>query len=41
MIYPICDSTWVSPMHVVLNKGGMTIIKNEKNELISIRIVTG
>ncbi|MCI75729.1 hypothetical protein A2U01_0096998, partial [Trifolium medium] len=24
MIYPISDSAWVSPVHVVPKKGGMT-----------------
>ena len=41
MIYPISDSAWVSPVQVVPKKGGMTIIKNEKNELIPTRKVTG
>jgi len=41
MIYPISDSAWVSPMHVVPKKGGMTIVANEKNELIPTRTVTG
>ena len=40
-IYAISDSPWVSPVHVVPKKGGFTIIKNEKNELIPIRTVTG
>ena len=31
----------VSPVHVVPKKDGFTVIKNEKNELIPIRIVTG
>jgi hypothetical protein len=34
VIYPISDSEWVSPAHVVPKKGGMTAICNEKNELI-------
>jgi hypothetical protein len=33
-IYPISNSEWVSPVQVVWKKGGMTIIHNEKNELI-------
>ncbi|XP_058766048.1 uncharacterized protein LOC131639583 [Vicia villosa] len=41
MIYPISDSAWVSPVHVVPKKGGTTVIKNEKNELIPTRAVTG
>ena len=40
-IYAISDSPWVSPIHVVPKKGGFTVIINEKNELISIRTVTG
>ncbi|XP_052736574.1 uncharacterized protein LOC128197812 [Vigna angularis] len=41
IIYPISDSTWVSPVQVVPKKGGMTVICNEKNELIPTRTVTG
>ena len=41
MIYPISDSTWVSPVQVVPKKGGMTVVPNEKNELIPMRTVTG
>ena len=40
-IYAISDSPWVSPIHVVPKKGGFKMIRNEKNELIPIRIVTG
>ena len=39
-IYAILDSPWVSPVHVVPKKGGFTVIKNERNELIPTRIVT-
>jgi len=41
MIYPISDSTWVSPVHVVPKKGGMTVVANDKNELIPTRTITG
>ncbi|XP_076939946.1 uncharacterized protein LOC143608938 [Bidens hawaiensis] len=41
MIYPISDSLWVSPTQVVPKKGGMTVVMNEKSELISSRTVTG
>ncbi|GKE84999.1 putative nucleotidyltransferase, ribonuclease H, partial [Tanacetum coccineum] len=41
LIYPISDSPWVSPVQVVPKKGGMTMVKNEKNELIPQRTVTG
>nr|GEZ72553.1 reverse transcriptase domain-containing protein [Tanacetum cinerariifolium] len=41
LIYPISDSPWVSPIHCVPKKGGMTVIKNNKNELVPTRLVTG
>ncbi|KAJ9555511.1 hypothetical protein OSB04_010125 [Centaurea solstitialis] len=41
IIYPISDSPWVSPVQVVPKKGGMTVIKNDRGELISTRPVTG
>nr|GFC62989.1 reverse transcriptase domain-containing protein [Tanacetum cinerariifolium] len=34
MIYPISDSLWVSPIHCVPKKGGITVVANENNELI-------
>nr|GEV77407.1 reverse transcriptase domain-containing protein [Tanacetum cinerariifolium] len=34
LIYSIFDSSWVSPVHCVPKKGGMTVIENEDNELI-------
>ena len=40
-IYTISDNPWMSPAHVVPMKGGFTVIRNEKNELIPTRIVTG
>lgn len=41
IIYPIADSSWVSPIHVVPKKGGMTVVKNDKDELIPSHTVTG
>nr|GEW76368.1 reverse transcriptase domain-containing protein [Tanacetum cinerariifolium] len=41
MIYLISDSPWVSPIHCVPKKGGMTVVTNENNELIPTRLVTG
>ncbi|GKB33816.1 reverse transcriptase domain-containing protein [Tanacetum coccineum] len=41
LIYPISDSPWVSPMHCVPKKGGMTVVTNEDNELIPNRLITG
>ena len=40
-IYAISDSPRVIPIHVVPKKSGFTVIKNEKNELILTRTVTG
>ena len=41
VIYPISDSSWVSPVQVVPKKGGTTIVINEKNELLPTKTVTG
>ncbi|WVY96365.1 hypothetical protein V8G54_028516 [Vigna mungo] len=41
IIYPISDSSWVSPVQVIPKKGGMTVVYNEKNEFIPTRTVTG
>ncbi|GJV01010.1 reverse transcriptase domain-containing protein [Tanacetum coccineum] len=37
----IAKSPWVSPVHCVPKKGGITVVANEENELISTRLVTG
>nr|GFA17843.1 DNA-directed DNA polymerase [Tanacetum cinerariifolium] len=41
MIYLISDSPWVSPIHCVPKKRGMTVVANKNNELIPMRLVTG
>nr|GEU79767.1 DNA-directed DNA polymerase [Tanacetum cinerariifolium] len=41
IIYPIYDSSWVSPIHCVPKKGEITVVENENNELIPTRLVTG
>ena len=41
ILYPVADSQWVSPVHCVPKKGGITVIPNDKNELIPQRIVIG
>ncbi|GKB78353.1 hypothetical protein Tco_0945248 [Tanacetum coccineum] len=41
LIYPISDSSWVSHVQVVPKNGGMTVVKNEKDELIPQRTVIG
>ncbi|CAA7048883.1 unnamed protein product [Microthlaspi erraticum] len=35
------DSTWISPVHCVPKKGGITVIKNDKEELIPTRTIVG
>ncbi|GKF04966.1 hypothetical protein Tco_0035634, partial [Tanacetum coccineum] len=41
LIYSISDSPWVSLVHCVPKKGGITVVTNEENELIPTRLVTG
>jgi hypothetical protein len=41
IIYLVPHSEWVSPVQVVSKKGGMTVVQNEKNELIPQRTVIG
>ena len=43
IIYHITDSRWVSPtpIHCVPKKGGISIVRNDKDELIPQRIVIG
>ncbi|GJY38897.1 reverse transcriptase domain-containing protein [Tanacetum coccineum] len=36
LIYPISDSPWVSLVHCVPKKGGITVIENKDNELIPL-----
>ena len=38
IIYPISDSEWVSPVQVVPKKSGITVVANEKNELVPTRV---
>ncbi|GJX13575.1 reverse transcriptase domain-containing protein [Tanacetum coccineum] len=35
------QNPWVSPVHCVPKKGGMTVVKNDENDLIPTRLVTG
>ncbi|GKC04923.1 reverse transcriptase domain-containing protein [Tanacetum coccineum] len=41
IIYPITNSHWVSPIHCVPKKYGITVVTNENDELVPIRTVTG
>ena len=38
VIYPISDSNWVSPIQVVPKKTGITVVKNQNDELVPTRI---
>ena len=40
IIYPISDSPWVSPMHVVPKKAGITVTINDKGEELQTRLPT-
>ena len=35
IIYPIFDNDWINPILVVPDKTGITISRNDKNELVS------
>jgi hypothetical protein len=41
VIYPITDSKWVAPIHMVPKKIGITLVKNKNDELIPTRISSG
>nr|GEW07893.1 reverse transcriptase domain-containing protein [Tanacetum cinerariifolium] len=41
IIYPIADNPWVSPIHCVPKKGGITVVTNENDELVPTRTVIG
>jgi hypothetical protein len=41
IIFPISDSKWVSPVHLVPKKAGFTLVANDKNELVPMRLKTG
>jgi hypothetical protein len=41
IIYPVPHSEWVRSVHCVPKKGGLTVVKNEKNKLMPQRTVTG
>ena len=34
VIYPIADSSWVCHVQCVPKKGGLTVVSNEKNDLV-------
>ena len=40
VICPISDSKWVSPIQVVPKKSGITVVKNDENELVPTKVQT-
>ncbi|GJX09069.1 hypothetical protein Tco_0198928 [Tanacetum coccineum] len=41
IIYLIADNPWVSPIHCVPKKCGITVVTNENDELVPTKIITG
>ena len=41
IIYQTSDSKWVSPVHVVPKKGGVTVVQNDKGEQVAKCITNG
>ncbi|CAM8877537.1 unnamed protein product [Rhodiola kirilowii] len=41
IIYSVPDSEWVSPIHVVPKIGGLTVVQNDKGELVPTRTLNG
>ena len=39
IIYPILDNKWVSPIQVVPKNSGITMVKNEDDELVPTRVI--
>ena len=40
IIYPTSDSPWVSPVHVVPKKAGITVSTNDKGEELQMHLPT-
>jgi hypothetical protein len=41
IIYPISDSKWVSPIHVVPKRARLMVVKNQDNELVPTCVQSG
>ncbi|KAJ7949905.1 Retrovirus-related Pol polyprotein [Quillaja saponaria] len=41
VIYPILDGKWVSPIHMVPKKTGITVVQNKDDELVPVRVQSG
>jgi hypothetical protein len=40
-LYPISDSKWVNPIHVVPKRAGLTVVKNKDDELVLTCVQSG
>ena len=38
VIYPLEDGSWVCPFQCVPKNGGMTVVPNERNELVPMKL---
>ena len=41
IIYPIFDSKWVSPIHVMPKRAGLMLVKNKDDELVPTHVQSG
>jgi hypothetical protein len=41
IIYPISDSKWVNPIHVMPKRAGLTVVKNKDDKLVPTCIQSG
>jgi hypothetical protein len=41
IIYPVSDSKWVSLIHVVPKRAGVTVVQNKEGELVPTRVQSG
>src|SRR5436190_1054415 len=41
VFFPISDSKWMSPIHVVPKNSGITVVKNANDEMVPTRVHTG
>jgi hypothetical protein len=41
IIYPISDSKWVSPIHVVHKRAGVMVVQDKEGELVPTRVQSG
>jgi hypothetical protein len=41
IIYPISDSKWASPIHIVPKRVGLMVVKNNDDELVPTHVQSG